>query len=162
MTNQKKSLLLLSLSTIVASQWVSAAEWTTSSGITYRHVYTDNAELSSEDKENRSTSLLTPNFSLQGSGAGANVDVSGSLQFSDAGGQTDNFNPSVNASADAELIENFLYIEADASARQTSIDPFGRTGTTGVSDTDNSTATYQYGITPYISSRYKDYVTYQL
>lgn len=162
MAKHTKSILLLSLSTIVAAEWVSAAEWTTSSGITYRHVYSDNTELSAEDEESRSTSLLTPNFSLQGSGASANVDVSGSLQFSDAGGQADNFNPSVNASADAELIKNFLFIEADASARQTSIDPFGRTGSAGVSNTDNSTTTYQYGITPYISSRIKDYVTYEL
>lgn len=157
-----RSVVVFAVSALLIPQWAVAAEWSSTSGVTFTQVYTDNSDLSEDDEDSRFTSLITPNFSLEGSGARANVDISGTLQFSDAGGQTDNFNPNVNASADAELIEDFLFIETDASARQTSIDPFARSGSVGISDTDNSTTTYDYGVTAYISSRFKNYFTYEL
>lgn len=140
-----------------------AAEWRSSVGLKAGETYSDNAGLSQRNKNDDFVTVVTPNIKIDGRGARANLNVRSALEFnSQDDNNGDNFNPQLRAHGDVELIEDFFFIDADATARQTAIDPFVATDETSINTRDNSTTTYQYGVSPYISSHLKDYASYQL
>ena len=141
---------------------VSAAEWSNSYGLRVGQVYTDNVRLTPVDEESDTYSIITPTFGISGNGARASVELDGSLQYNTQGGDGDDFNPELRAGAKAELVQSWLFVDLDASARQTAIDPFAADARTSLSNSLNSTTTYQYGISPYISSRLGNFASYLL
>ena len=72
--------LLLALASSVES-----AEWTTAARIRPELVYTDNVCLESDNKQDEWIGVVTPSVSLQGDGARADVNISGSLKFNTLG-----------------------------------------------------------------------------
>lgn len=129
---------------------VLAGEWLAKSGLSVGETYTDNVELDENGKDSKLITIVSPSFNITGTGSKANLKALASFQFHNAGGSSDSFIPKISANADAELIEDFLFIDADLFANQSLIDPLATAGNSSVNQNDNVTTTYNYTISPYI------------
>lgn len=132
-----------------------SADWRVTKSLTVSEAYTDNADLSHDNKKSEFITTLTPNISLQGNGAKANVSLNASLEANSLGGEGDAINPRLGANADAELLEDFLYIDASVNIIQNTVDAFSPSGRDALSNTNNTTNTYNYQLSPYFTQRYK-------
>ncbi|MBK9469987.1 MAG: TIGR03016 family PEP-CTERM system-associated outer membrane protein [Gammaproteobacteria bacterium] len=104
---------------------------------------------------------VMPSVSLQGKGARANVGVNAAMEMnSRSGGGTGNFNPFLNANGDVELIEDFFFTDVFARAGQTTTDPFRAASDTSLTENENTSTTYSYGITPSIRRRLGSFATF--
>ena len=129
---------------------VMAGEWLVKSGIGVGKTYTDNVELDENSKDSKLITTVSPSFNITGTGNRANVKALAAFQFHNAGGDSDSFSPRISANADAELIEDFLFIDANLFANQSLIDPSSAAGNSSINQNDNVTTTYDYTISPYI------------
>lgn len=133
---------------------VSAGEWRVKSGLNVGEVYTDNVELDEDDKESKFITVVRPTLNLVGKGRRANVSLISAFEFNNAGGGADSFSPRISANADAELVEDLLFIDADLSSNQSTIDSFSAAGNSQLNRSDNITTTYDYSVSPYIVKRF--------
>lgn len=137
---------LVVLSCVVLSFDVAAGEWVVRTGLNVGQVYTDNVDLEESDKDGEWVSVLTPKIDITGKGRRGNVKALATFEMNSAGGDADSFSPRIQADADAELWEDFLFIEGDIYANQSLIDPFSRAGNSSLNKNDNVTTTYDYTI----------------
>ena len=144
----KVSVIALACFTLAPN--VLAGEWLAKSGLSIGETYTDNVELEENDKDSKLITTVSPSFNIKGTGNRANVRALAAFQFHNAGGDSDSFSPRISANADAELIEDFLFIDADLFANQSLIDPLGAAGNSSINQNDNVTTTYDYTVSPYI------------
>ncbi len=131
-----------------------AAEWTRSASVSVGQVYSDNVELESEDENSDFFSTVMPSVSVQGKGARASVDLNAAVEMNDRSGGGGNFNPLLNATANAELIEDFFYTDVFARANQTVTDPFQASSNTALSSNENTGTTYKLWHQPSIRKRW--------
>jgi uncharacterized protein (PEP-CTERM system associated) len=136
-----------------------AAEWERGAGLALGAEFSDNFCLSDDDKISRGFATVTPDIRLRGRGARANVSLNGSVRYNSLGdsdfrcpqGQRSNsanrekLLPRLSYFGDLELIEDWLTLESDASARTTSIDPFAPGNINRIDGRDNVNVVYQYG-----------------
>ena len=141
--------LLVSVACFLACD-VAAGEWLVKSGLNVGEVYTDNVELDDNDKESKFISVVRPTFNLIGKGNRANVSFLSAFEFNNSGSGADSFSPKISGSADAELLEDVLFIDANLSSNQSTIDPFASAGNSQLNQSDNVTTTYDYSISPYV------------
>ena len=139
-----------------------AGEWLVKSGLDVGEVYTDNVELEEDNKDSKLITTVSPSFNITGKGNRANVQALAAFQFHNAGGDSDAFSPRISANADAELVEDFLFIDADLFANQSLIDPLAAAGSSSINRTDNVTTTYDYTISPYIVRHFGQTADFQL
>lgn len=151
----ESGLLLLVCGSVLQAEVAVAADWSLGKSITVREVYSDNIELSENNKESELITVITPSMTLTGKGGRANVDLIASLEFNNLGGGADSLNPRLRANADAELVKNAIFVDASATATQNTIDPFTSSGSDTLNRTDNTTTTYTYSISPYWKNRFK-------
>jgi hypothetical protein len=138
-----------------------SAEWTRGASMSVGSVYSDNVELDSENEKDDLYGVVMPSVSLQGKGARANVDVDAAMEMnSRSGGGSGNFNPFLNANGDIELIEDFFFTDVFARAGQTTTDPFRAASDTSLTENENTSTTYSYGITPSIRRRLGSFATF--
>ncbi|WP_116364740.1 TIGR03016 family PEP-CTERM system-associated outer membrane protein [Parahaliea mediterranea] len=143
-----------------------SAEWTRGAGITAGAIYTDNVCLRSNDKLDDTIGIVTPNVRLKGEGARASMDLYAAAQFNtmensgvDCGVVgADNISPAprIRFNGDAELLSNWLYVDATAFADQNRINPFAAGGEDALDGRGNLNTSYQYAISPYIARRLGD------
>ena len=155
------SLTKISLALLISSSSI-AAEWDISGGISAGANYSDNSKLSVSNEDSKVVGTLTPSIRLNGKGARGKLNLRSSTQFDTLGDKGNDFNPQLNFTADTEVIKEFFYIDANASARQTTINSFEAFDNTSLNEQENITTTYQYSVSPFISSRLKDYANYDL
>ncbi|MAT52309.1 MAG: TIGR03016 family PEP-CTERM system-associated outer membrane protein [Porticoccaceae bacterium] len=130
-----------------------SATWETGASMSAGVIYTDNVRLTEEDEESRAISIVTPQFSIKGQGSRMVVNAVGAVEFNDLGGDADSANPRLLADANLELVEDHFFLDVDADAHQTSVDPFRASGVEAASQTGNTTTVYNYGFSPYFVSR---------
>lgn len=152
--------VVLSALSSLALHPVQAAEWDISKGVdvSVDEIYSDNADhVSSGGKSQFFTRVgVTPNIALQGKGARASVDLTGALNYQLGSGSARRFNPRLNGRANAELVRDYLFVDATASVRQNVIDPFGDITLDRLNDTSNTTISYQYSLSPYYRMTIRD------
>lgn len=135
-----------------------AAEWETDAGLAVGAEYSDNICLSENNKTARGFATVTPDVRLRGRGARTNVNLSGSVRYNSLAdsnftcpdgqsnlGNREAFIPSLRYSGDLELVDNWLTLESDASARTTSVNPFAPGDPDSFDGRDNINVVYQYG-----------------
>jgi uncharacterized protein (PEP-CTERM system associated) len=142
------------------SEISSAAEWTVSKGATAKLTFTDNSKLSESGEDSKVITSISPRISFAGKGARANVKFTGSLQIDDRGEGSNSFNPRISSEADAELVEELLFVDATFKASQFAINPFQSSGVETGNDTGNTTTSYSYSISPYVKKRLKGYADF--
>ena len=165
----QKIALYVACSLVIAVPRVYCAEWSSNAGITPGVVFTDNVCLSANDEESDIYGTATPSFSIEGKGNKANVGLStsvdlnsltdGDLESNNCGSgdrDRDRYLPRLNATGDAVLIDQWLFIDADATSSQNSVNSFASGGGDRADRTGNTNTTYRYSVSPYISRRFKN------
>lgn len=147
------------ISTPILAEKLLAAEWETGAGLSLGAEFSDNICLRNTNKIARGFATVTPDFNIRGRGARTNVSLDGSVRyntladsdFSCYGGQSSQLNkretliPSLRYRGDLELIDNWLTLESDASARTSNIDPFAPGDADRFDGRDNVNIIYHYG-----------------
>ena len=146
-----------------------AAEWETSAGVAPRIVATDNVCLTNDDEESDVYAVVRPSASVKGTGRRANVSLTASVDLNtlsdgdlrDNGCSAevldrDEYLPQMRASADAVLIDQWFFIDANASSSQNEVSPFLSGGGDAADRRGNVNTTYRYAVSPYLKRRFKD------
>jgi uncharacterized protein (PEP-CTERM system associated) len=133
-----------------------ALDWDFQPYLSGSAIYTDNENSSATDPKSALILTATPGFSLVSKGsrrvrAGMNYGLTGVARFGD---NLDNeFYQNLNALGNAELMEDFLFIDGTASISQQLISQTGSLADTAI-NSSNRTATSTYTISPYIKHRF--------
>ena len=136
-----------------------AVDWDFQPYVGASAIYTDNQNQSADDPKDALILTATPGFSLISKGsrrvrAGMNYGLTGVARFGD---DLDNeFYQNLNAIGNAELMEDFLFIDATASISQQLISLSGSRADAAV-NSSNLTTTSTYTISPYIQKRFGNF-----
>lgn len=146
-------------------------DWTTDAFMSVGGIYTDNVCLSSDDKQGEWVATATPEVRVSGDGARASMDLSAGLEFNSLAdnaprcsggggglgfGEKESPAPRLRFTGNAIIIEDWLFLDADAFVDQNKINPFGVGGGDNINGTGNTNTTLRYGVSPYISRRVTD------
>ncbi|RLW67944.1 MAG: hypothetical protein B6D71_15330 [gamma proteobacterium symbiont of Stewartia floridana] len=132
-----------------------SGEWIVSPSITLDEIYTDNALLTNDDKQSEYVTLVRPGISILREGARANLDFNYSPEYRYYKENTRD-NDTVHmlrTNADAELMENHLYLDLWATADQTRISS-NRNSPDGVTGPTENLDYYTLGASPYYTTRF--------
>jgi uncharacterized protein (PEP-CTERM system associated) len=122
-------------------------------------IYTDNQNQSENDPKDALILTATPGFSLVSKGsrrvrAGMNYSLTGVARFGD---DLDNdIYQNLSALGNAELVEDFLFIDATASISQQLISLSGSRADAAV-NSSNLTTTSTYTVSPYVQHRFGNF-----
>jgi len=136
-----------------------ALDWDFQPYVSGSVIYTDNENQSENDPEDALILTATPGFSLVSKGsrrvrAGMNYGVTGVARFGD---NLDNeIYQNLHALGNAELMEDFLFIDATASISQQLISLSGSQTDTAI-NSSNRTTTSTYTISPYVQKRFGNF-----
>ena len=144
------------LGSILFSPELHAAKWDVSKSVSLNEVYTDNVRLANSGKESDFITQVTPSISVNGKGARASVNFSGSLRYDMGGRNSGSITPHLRGKANTELVRDHFFVDATASITQNAIDPYGDIAVDNINKTGNVTTSYQFSVSPYYKIRIKD------
>ncbi len=132
-----------------------AGDWIISPAVTLEQAYTDNANLTHEDEENESITILRPSISAYREGGRARVDFNYAPEYRHYWEDTEddelvNF---LRAEGNVELMEEHLYLDGWATADLTTITSSGGSGVGGLTGLDDTAEVYTAGLSPYFKTR---------
>ena len=133
-----------------------ALDWRFEPSVGGSATFTDNVNQSPDDEESALILTVTPGFTLQSHGsrqveATLSYYLTGVTRF---GGNDDNdLNHNLNATGYAELVEDFLFIDASARVSQELISLLGSPADATVNSSNRATVG-SYSISPYIQKRF--------
>lgn len=172
--------MLVALGSALAENAFAAADWDVNATVSPGLFYTDNVCLSNTDKKDNldwsGIGLLTPSGSVSSKGSRASFSANGSVQFNSltnsqlrddecAGGfnsDREQFAPNINAVGSALLIEDWVTVNASATANQNQISPYLGAANDTLNRNGNTNTYYLYSVSPVISRRLKDNARYNL
>lgn len=157
--SSKRTFLLLCLYFPVVA-W--AGDWKFTSGIALTERYTDNVNLAGSGAEQSEwITEVTPRFSLQRQGARLKVQADYSLQglIYAEGSNSNKLRHSLNGRANAELLEEWFYIDASARLSHELNSLAGGGGLGDPVGIGNTTAVGSYSISPYLKHRFGSVAT---
>ncbi len=135
-----------------------AADWTVTPNLTVSERYTDNVNLatSGQSRKNDFITEVRPGVQIYKDGARLKVRVNYSLQSLTYLNTSDNnaVNHQLSASANAELLKDFLFLDATTAVYQQNINALGPVGFGNTNATKNLTTVGTYDISPYIKKRF--------
>jgi uncharacterized protein (PEP-CTERM system associated) len=133
-----------------------ATEWKVVPTLSLIETYSDNIRLASPGNEKSDfVTQINPGISLTGTGPRLKVNARYAMQnliYADESNRNTTRHL-LNAGANAELVNDLLFLDGKASITQQNIATFGPT-TDNVNITDNISETRTYSISPYMRNRY--------
>jgi uncharacterized protein (PEP-CTERM system associated) len=139
-----------------------AGDWKFTSGISLSERYTDNVNLAGSGAEQSEwITEVTPRFSLQRQGARLKVQADYSLQglIYAEGSNSNKLRHSLNGRANAELLEEWFFIDASARISHELNSLAGGVGLGDPVGIGNTTAVGSYSISPYLKHRFGSVAT---
>lgn len=123
---------------------------------------TDNANLSSTDKQADLIASITPAIQMGGQSGRVKGFLNYALTASASanGTQIDNLQNSLNAQVSVEAVPNWLYVDASAQISQQYISPFGTQSSDPTLANSNRTETTTWNVSPYLSGEIAGVVNY--
>jgi uncharacterized protein (PEP-CTERM system associated) len=144
---------------------VTAGEWRATSSVGVGAIVSDNVCLTVDDTQTDAVGTVTPRVAVNGEGGRLriNADVRAELNTLEineivcpagigGGGGGNQFRnresvvPRGRAGAEFDVVGNWLYLRADATASQNAINPLAPGGEDNVNARFNTNTTYQYGV----------------
>lgn len=159
MASSKGAFLLLCL---LVSGGASAGDWKFTSGITLSERYTDNVDLAAGGAEQSEwITEVRPHFTLRRKGARMTADVDYSLQgLLYAQGTRDGaLKHYLNGRANAELLEDWFFLDASARISQELVSLGGGVGVGDPVGLGNTTSVGAYSLSPYLKHRFGSIAT---
>ena len=134
-----------------------AAEWRFTPELTLRETYSDNYNLAPSGSEQSGfVTEISPGFTLTGRGRRAQFRATyqaRSVNYSGGAGSS-NIQNYLNAGGNAELIDDFLFIDGTANISNVSTSAFGPQALDSTYATGNRSEVRTYTISPYARSRF--------
>ncbi|MBW8371348.1 MAG: TIGR03016 family PEP-CTERM system-associated outer membrane protein [Thiobacillus sp.] len=132
-----------------------ALDWRFEPSVGASATYTDNAKQSEDNPEDALILSVMPGFTLNSHGsrrvrATLQYGLRGVARFGEE--QSTDLNHNLNAAGNAELIEDFLFIDGNARISQELISLFGSPAEAEINDSNRATVG-TYSISPYIQKR---------
>lgn len=144
--------LLLFWSAVVSTPLsATAGEWTVTPSVTLSEVFTDNVALAPDGEEEwELITEVSPGVSVRGTGGRLNLALDYLLQnlFFLRESDRNSTNHQLRAAADAELVEEHLFLDMDATYAQVLVDPDESINLDNFNSGNRSDA-YSYAISPY-------------
>jgi uncharacterized protein (PEP-CTERM system associated) len=152
--NSKRLLLSLAL---LAPVMASAGDWKFTSGMTLSERYSDNVNLAVTGSERADwITEVTPSVSVRREGARLKVNADYSLQgllYADDA-NNNKVRQSLNGRANAEFVEEWLYLDATARISQELINQVNAGGLGDAVGIGNTTSVGAYSLSPYLKHRF--------
>ena len=143
--------------TLVLSGSAWASDWKLGASVTARETYTDNVTLGAGGPAKSDwITEITPTFTAKKVGARLKVDASYSNQnlfYANDSNRNQTYHQ-LNAKANAELLENEVFLDTAATISQASISPLGASGVDNTSATGNVTSVQTFVVSPYWIHRF--------
>ncbi|MEW6678684.1 MAG: TIGR03016 family PEP-CTERM system-associated outer membrane protein [Pseudomonadota bacterium] len=140
-----------------------AADWKFSPSLTVSEHYSDNVDLRADaNAQSDWVTEITPKINIRKDGARLKVRVDYSLSglVYAQGTNKDQIRHSLNAKANAELLEDWFYMDATSRMSHELASFSGGVGTGGgVAGNNNTTATRSYSLSPYMKHRFGSVAT---
>lgn len=131
---------------------VLAADWEFTPSLTVAETYSDNIDQSPSDAEESDfVTELNPGFSLQGTGRRLQLSIDYQLQnlfYADNSDANDSQH-TLTADINAELINQFLFMDVLGAARQVLVTPTGEGQDNNLVISDDRTTAVTYSLSPY-------------
>jgi uncharacterized protein (PEP-CTERM system associated) len=158
-TRLRLSLLAQALVLAGVAQPALAADWTITPNLTASERYTDNVNLAPSGSPNKKSDFITeirPGVSIYKNGRRLKVNINYSLQSLTYLNTTQNnaLNHQLNGVANAELLEDFLYLDLRSAIYQQNINALAPIGLGNTNATNNLSTVGTYSISPYIRKRF--------
>lgn len=138
--------------TTVAVPAVHAAEWRFTPTVNATETYTDNVALATRGNEKSDfVTQVAPGFSITANSPRLKLSANYSLEgttYLNSSGST--FSNQLNATMNAELIRNLLFLDAKGNIGQQNISAFGPQSTSNININNNRTDVRSYTISPYL------------
>lgn len=135
-----------------------AADWKITPNLTVSERYTDNVNLapSGQPRESDLITEIRPGMQISKDGARLKVRVNYSLQSLTYLNNSNNnaLNHQLSAAANAELLKDFLFLDASTAIFQQNLNALGPVGFGNTNATKNLTTVGTYSISPYIKKRF--------
>lgn len=141
-----------------------AANWTISPSVVVQETYTDNVTLASSNEQDDFITEINPTISIRGEGKRLQLKFDYKMEnliYANDSSRNDT-NHQLSASANAELVERFLFLDATGSISQQLISNTGPVALDNLSVTGNRTDVYTYSLSPYVTHRFGGYVDSEL
>ncbi len=152
---------VLALALLLSSAVAFSAEWDNKAGAAASVTFTDNVYQSESNETSDLIPIISPFWNISGQGGGATLDIIGSFDVKDPGGDQAENNLSLLADANAELVERILFMDAKVTSSQNAINPLAAGGTSGLGKSDNRTTTQTVTLNPYVIGRIKNHANFQ-
>ena len=138
---------------LLLSQQVIAAEWSITPSLNLKETYSDNITLAPPGSEMSDwVSEINPGITLTGTGSHLKAHVAYGMQnlFYANESSQNTTNHQLDAGANAELIDKFLFLDGNAAISQQNISLFGPQPADNTNITNNRTSVTTYSISPYL------------
>ncbi|WP_425254651.1 TIGR03016 family PEP-CTERM system-associated outer membrane protein [Janthinobacterium sp. NFX145] len=154
---------LLPLLSLLLPLPAGAVDWLVQPSLRLRESYTDNALRAPPGKaQSDFITEIAPAIALIGTGPRLRMHLDYSWHKYLSGQRADTEHHELGASADAELVKDWFFIDADASVSRRNISPFGPQLIDDLPDTDNASTVRTTGISPYLRHRFRGLATTEL
>lgn len=134
-----------------------AAEWKITPSLDLKETYSDNIRLAPPGNEKSDfVTQLNPGITLTGTGPRLKVNARYGMQnlvYAEENNRNTTWHQ-LNALANAELLDDLLFLDGKASISQQNISSFGPQTTDNVNITGNIAETRTYSISPYLRHRF--------
>ena len=159
------------MAAILLAQLGQTAEWETDAGVAVGAYYSDNICLAPFGEEGKWVGTVRPDVSISGRGARGNVLLDGGVEYNTLGdsdvecptgeagnlGNRATFVPNIRFNSDYELLRDWLTLDAQASARRNSINPFAAGADDPLSGRGNTNLIYDYAVGALLQRRIAQY-----
>jgi uncharacterized protein (PEP-CTERM system associated) len=124
---------------------------------------TDNVRLSETNPQSELILRFTPAIQIGGQSGRVRgfLGYAGTVSLYARDQESGSFSNSLNAGVNAEVVENWLFVDAFANISQQFISPFGTQSSDPSLINDNSTEVFTFGITPFITGQVAGVVNYR-
>lgn len=134
-----------------------AIDWKISPSLDLKETYSDNIALAPAGSEKSDfVTQINPGISLSGTGPRLKANARYGMQnliYAERS-RSNATRHMLNADANAELLDDFFFIDAKASISQQNVSAFGAQTNDNINTTDNLTETRTYSISPYLRQRF--------
>ncbi|MGK5032984.1 TIGR03016 family PEP-CTERM system-associated outer membrane protein [Janthinobacterium sp. DSP2-3-3] len=154
---------LLPLLSLLLPMPAFAVDWLVKPSLRQRVSYTDNALRAPPGKaQSDFITEIAPAIALIGTGPRLRVHLDYSWHKFLSGQRGNSDNHDLRAAADAELVQDWCFIDANTSVSRRNISPFGPQLIAELPDTDNASTVRTTGISPYLRHRFRGLATAEL
>ena len=150
---------------LLVSQQVIAAEWLVTPNLNLRETYTDNVSLAPTGNESRDwVTEVNPGIAISGTSSRLKAKVVYAMQnlFYKYNTSSNTTNNQLYANANAKLLDEILFLDANASISQQNISLFGAQPPDNTNITRNRANVSNYSISPYLRNSFYEIASYEL